>query len=175
MELFGLPLETIYLYTLIISGSLTFLYILFGDIFEGIFGGSELVNPTLALSYLTIFSASAYLLEFITSFNSLLIILIAVVGSLVLVTLLNVFVLIPLLSAEESLAYTESDLIGRIGRVITSIPVDGFGEVLIDSNSGAIAKPAASLENQAIGYDQRVLVLDIKNGVLYVELFESLD
>ncbi|MBD1381578.1 hypothetical protein [Metabacillus arenae] len=177
MELFGTSLETIYFYGLIIAGSLTFLYILFGDVLEGVFEGitGSLLNPTLLFSFLTIFTANGYLFELITSLHSGLIFLISLGISSILVTLLNVFVLIPLSSAEESLSYSESDLKGRMGVVITSIPVDGYGEVILKSNSGSIAKPAISFDSLPIPSGSNVLVIDVQSGVLSVVEQKGLD
>ncbi len=89
------------------------------------------------------------------------------------VTLLNIFVLIPLSSAEESNTYAMEDLQGRIGKVITSIPSDGYGEVLISGNSGNIAKSAVSLDNRPIEADSEILIIEIKDGVLHVTPYES--
>lgn len=168
MELFGIAIQSIYLYTLIISGSLIILYLFFGDIIEGVSEASSFLNPVLILSFLTFMSAIGYLLEAITELNSILILVIAVISSLILDTLLNVFVLIPLSKSEESLVYTEDSLKGRLGNVIIPIPENGFGEVLIESISGRISKPAASFDNGNIEEGKKVLVIDVKNGVLYV-------
>lgn len=175
MELFGTPIESIYLTTLIISGLITVLYILFGDVLEGVAEATGFLNPTLILSFVTFFSASGYLFEQLTPLNSNLIIAISGVIALILDVLLNVFVLVPLASAEESLVYTEESLKGRIGKVIISVPEDGFGEVVIESNSGNIAKPAASFDDLSIKEGSQVLVVDVKSGVLYVTPHESFD
>lgn len=173
MELYGVSLEQIYLYGLIISGILTFLIVLFHDVFAGL-ELPDFLNPTLVLSFLTIFSACGYLLERLALLNSLLISAIAAVTAILLVSLLNIFILVPLSSAEESLAITETDLKGRIGIVITSIPTDGFGEVLIESNSGSIAKPAVSFKADAIPSQTAVLVIDVQNGILHVVPYEQI-
>ncbi|KMY50445.1 NfeD family protein [Peribacillus loiseleuriae] len=167
MEIFGLPLETIYLYTLIISGVLTLLFILFGDILSGL-EAPDYLNPVLILAFLTVFGASGYLFEKVTNLHSGLSAVISGCSALLIVSLLNIFILIPLSSAEESLSISESDLKGRIGKVLTSVPVDGFGEVLIESASGSIAKPAVSFDNEAIPEASLVLVIEVKNGVLHV-------
>lgn len=171
MELFGTPLETIYLYALIISGAVTVLYLFFGDALDGLLDG--VFNPTLLFSFITIFSAGGYLGEVFTSFNSGWIAAFNGAIALILVTLLNVFVLIPVSNAEESLVYKESDLRGRIGTVITAVPEDGFGEVLIESISGRISKSAVSFKKNAIPNGKKVLVIDVVNGVLQVELYEE--
>lgn len=173
MELFNLPLETIYLYGLIGSGILTILYVFFADVVH--FDGPDFLNPVVIFAFVTILSASGYLLEKFSSLHYLAIIGISVVIAFILVTLLNVFVLVPLSSAEESLVYSEKDLRGRIGTVITSIPADGYGEVMIDSISGRIAKPATSFDQVQIANGTNVLVVDIKDGVLQVTIHQEIE
>jgi hypothetical protein len=151
----------------IIFGGATFLFILFNDIFSGL-ELPDIFNPTLIFSYLTVFFASGFLLESLSGLNAGLCAGISLIISFTIVTLLNVFVLIPISSAEESLTFHDNDLRGRVGRVLTSIPVDGFGEVLIESISGSIAKTAASFKNEGIVSDTKVLIIEVKNGVIYV-------
>lgn len=174
MELFGYEIQTIYLIGLVISGVCTLLLILFGDFLDGLFPDSFL-SPTLIFSFLTFLSAAGFIFEKLLSFNSFFIFIISLVLALILVTLLNIFVLIPLSSAEESIVYKEEDLKGRIGKVITSIPVDGFGEVVIEGISGTIAKSAKSFNNEPIPYDEKVLVIDVKEGVAYVLPYQSMN
>ncbi|MCM3111013.1 hypothetical protein [Lederbergia lenta] len=168
MTLFGMPIETIYLILLIVSGSLTILYLFFGDVLEGIAEATGFLNPVLILAFITFFSAGGYILEKITSLNSFIIIIIAALVSVLLDVLLNVFVLIPMASAEQSLSYTEKSLEGRVGKIIISIPENGYGEVVIESYSGMISKPAASFEDTPIDEGEEVLVIEVKSGVLYV-------
>jgi membrane protein implicated in regulation of membrane protease activity len=172
MEPFSIPLETIYLYGLIISGIITVLYVLFADVFHfhGVGDGLDFLNPVLIFAFVTILSASGYLFERLSSFHYLLILGISAVAAFIVVALINVFVLVPLSSAEESLVYKESDLRGRIGTVITTIPVDGFGEVIIESTSGRIAKPASSFDGDLIPNGTKVLIVQVENGVLQVSV-----
>jgi membrane protein implicated in regulation of membrane protease activity len=173
MELLNMPLETIYLYGLIGSGILTILYVFFADVVH--FDGPDFLNPVIILAFVTIFSASSYLFEKLSSFHYLAIIGISAVLAFILVTFLNVFVLIPLSNAEESLVYKDSDLRGRIGSVITAIPADGYGEVMIDSISGRIAKPATSFDRVSVANGTKVLVVDIKDGVLQVSSHQEVE
>lgn len=174
LELFGVPIQTIYLYTLIIAGSLTLLFLFFGDVFAGLSEGIPFLNPTLVLSFFTCFSAGGYIGELVLPLSSLLIALSSCILSIMLVVLLHIFVLVPLSSAEESLAYREDDLRGRLGKVITAVPVDGFGEVVIEGIGGTISKSAVSFDNQQISYGTTVLVVDINNGVLSVTPHEPI-
>jgi membrane-bound ClpP family serine protease len=177
MTMLGHTLEIIYLYGLIIGGILTFLYILLSDFLEGFFEAipDGIFNPTLVLSFITLFSSTGYILEKLTSVNSILLGIIAIILSLILTTLLNIFVLIPLSSAESTLAYKEEDLRGRVGKVITSVPVDGFGEVIIQGVGGNISKSAVSFENREIPYGKEVLIIDVQKGVLHVSPHEQLE
>ncbi|KFI01975.1 NfeD family protein [Bacillus spizizenii] len=174
MELLGVPIHTIYLYTLIIAGSLTLLFVFFGDVFAGLSEGIPFLNPTLVLAFFTCFSASGYIGELILPLSSLLIALLSCILSIMLVVLLHIFVLVPLSSAEESLVYKEDDLRGRVGKVITAVPVDGFGEVVIEGIGGTISKSAVSFDNEQISYGTAVLVVDVNNGVLSVTPHEPI-
>lgn len=173
MELFGTSLETIYLMMLVLSGILTILYLFFGDFLEGFGEISPFLNPALILAFITFFSASAYIMEIVTSLPTFAVVAIAIVIAFILDTVLNLFIFIPMASAEESLTYTEDSLKGRVGKIIIPIPMNGYGEIIIKSKSGTISKPAASYENETISEGKRVLVIEVKNGVLYVIPYEN--
>ncbi|MFC7370946.1 NfeD family protein [Fictibacillus iocasae] len=170
MELFGYSLSTLYLGGLILFGCLTLLYVLIGDVMEA---AGEWFNPTLTLSFLTFFSAAGYLMESLTSINSGVIAAVSAVSSGLLSAMLHVFVLVPIATAEESLAYIESDLRGRTGKVITGIPADGFGEILIPGISGHISKTAVSYNNVLIPQGTEVLVIEAEKGIAKVMPYEQ--
>ncbi|MHA6251487.1 hypothetical protein [Oceanobacillus sp. CAU 1775] len=173
VDIFGTTLENMYLFMLILSGILTILYLFFGDFLEGFGEISPFLNPALILAFITFFSATAYILEITTSLPILVVALISIIIAFILDTCLNLFVFLPMASAEESLSYTEDSLKGRVGKIIIPIPENGFGEIIIRSYSGTISKPAASYENQAILEGKQVLVIEVKNGVLYVVPYEN--
>ncbi|WP_100401540.1 NfeD family protein [Bacillus sp. FJAT-42315] len=174
MELFGFPIDTVYLFLLIASTSVTVLYILFGDVLGGADDGVPFFNPTVLLAFVTIFSAVGYCLEAFSRLESLYILLIAVGVAVVMDLLLYYFVLIPLSSAEESLVYTEESLSGRTGKVIIPIPSGGFGEVIIENSSGMISKPACAFDDQPIAEGTTVLIIEVQKGVLHVQEYDLL-
>lgn len=171
MTLFGYPIEQIYLGALIIAGILIILYLFFGDVLEAV-DEASFINPVLILAWIIFFSASGLIFENISILSSIWVIIISTTIAFLLTVLLNVFILIPLANAEHSLSYTEESLIGRVGRIIISIPENGFGEVFIESKSGMITKPATSMENIPIEEGEQVLILKIEKGVLYVVPYE---
>lgn len=176
MELFGYSLQTLYVIGLIVGGCGTLIYVLLSDVLEGIFEfiSDGIFNLTLVLSFVTICSASGYLLESFTNVNSFIIFIVSALVALLLVSLLHIFILVPLASAEATLAYSDEDLKGRMGQVITSIPVSGFGEVLIRAYSGNIAKSATSFENVAIPAGKEILIIDVQDGVVQVSEHDRL-
>lgn len=168
--MFGYPIETVYLFVLIVSGSLTFVYILLSDILDGIFDVPDhpLFSPQLILSFFTVFSAAGYLFEKYTGMPSTVIGLVSAGIAFIVVLLLHFFVFIPLRSAEASLNYSEADLEGSLAKVIVTVPTDGFGEILIERTSGAVAKPAQSLKNEEIATGTEVVIIKMENGVATV-------
>src|SRR5690625_1088385 len=146
-----MDIQTLYLYGLIIGGVLTLLYMLFGDVFELIDGIGEstpgsVLNPPVILSFIAVLSGAGYIFEFRNSFDHLTNFVLATLISLVIVSIIHFFVLVPLTKSEQSTATSIADLIGKEGEVIITIPANGIGEVLIRSpfgSTGNIAKCAS--------------------------------
>lgn len=172
MELYGVPIVQVYLYLLIISALTTLVYVFISDVAEGIGEGNPFLDPAVVLSFITFTAAAGYIMELTVSWNSGMILAVALGISFVLDLLLYFFVLLPLASAEVSLAYTDESLMGQVGRVIVPIPVDGFGEIVIETVNGLISKRAAGYENTAIEYDKEVLVIEVNNGTFIVKEYE---
>ncbi|WP_180321046.1 NfeD family protein [Peribacillus kribbensis] len=174
IELFGVPITDIYLYTLIIIGAATLLYLFFGDLAHGAGEALGWFSPILLLSFITFVSASGYILEVVTRWNSYPVLAASAIISFFFTLFLNIFVILPLSKAEESLVYTEDSLKGRVGKVILAIPEHAFGEVILESSTGTIAKTAKSYYGPAIKEGSKVLVIDVEQGVLSVIEYEPL-
>lgn len=172
MELFGMPVVQIYLYGLIIAGLISIVYVFFSDVAEGIGEGNPFLDPAVVLSFITFTAASGYILELTMNWNSGIILVMALAIAFGLDLLLYFFVLLPLSSAEVSLAYTDVSLTGQVGKVIVPVPIDGFGEIVIETVSGLISKRAAGYENTAIDYGKEVLVIDVKDGTFIVKEYK---
>ncbi len=172
--IFGVALSTIYLTIVIAIGLCMVLYLFFADIADGVAEGIPFFDPAVILALITFTATAGYLLEIFSDLSHLIIFFISIGISFICTALLYYFFLVPLRSAETSLAYTEESLAGQTGRVITPIPVDGFGEVLIETVSGNIHKRAASYNREDIPYGQEILVIEVANGTLYVQAYESL-
>ncbi len=165
-------LQEFFLYGVIISTILTFILVLFNDLFDGLLL-PPFLNPVLVLSFFSILCGIGYLFITFTSLSPLLATLFSAIISFMIVAFIHVFILVPVSTAQESLAITEEDLKGRLGKVIITVPEDGFGEVLITSNSGSFSKPAVSFDKEAIPAEAEVLIIDVEKGVLYVSPYEK--
>ena len=171
----GVDIQTIYLFGLIIGGAITLLYMLFGDIFEGMgaiadVAPGSLLNPTVILSFISVLSGAGYIFEVRGTLNSLTIFVLSTLISLVIVGIIHFFILVPLSKSEQSTARSIKDFIGKKGEVITTIPANGIGEVFINSRLGSSGNIATSALNSEISQGTFISVIEIdKDGVLIVE------
>ncbi len=160
-------IDQIFLYGLIVIGLITILYVLFADAIDGLEMG--FFNPTTVLSFLLFICAAGFILLKLTNWSEIVIIAVSVVISVLLTFLLYFFVLLPLASAEVSTAYTNESLQGQVAKVIVPIPSNGYGEIIIETVNGLIAKRATGFDNEEINYDKQVLIIEVKDGTFLVK------
>ncbi|MBM7688145.1 hypothetical protein BCR24_00085 [Enterococcus ureilyticus] len=162
----GIPIETIYLYVLIVCAVIAVLLVIFGDIFD--FDGP--IDPMLLIPWLAFTSLFGYLGERLFEWDHLLLFLASGVIASILVFFLNFYVLMPMKNAEATISISEKDMEGNTATVITPIPVGGMGEIQLKSVTGSISRPAAfySAQDQPIEQGGQVLIIEIRERVCYV-------
>jgi len=74
----------------------------------------------------------------------------------------------PMKNSENSLGYSMQDLAGKRAEVLTAIPEGGYGEVLVRVGAGNANHIAASFEGEAVPAGTPVVVVEVKEGTLYV-------
>ncbi|HZG79099.1 MAG TPA: hypothetical protein VEZ72_24815, partial [Paenibacillus sp.] len=89
-------------------------------------------------------------------------------GARVLAIGLFFFYVKPMSQAENSVAYSMGELEGKIGEVSVPIPVGGFGEVGFTFGHGLVFHTAQSVEAEPIPAGERVLAIEVKDGVVAV-------
>jgi membrane protein implicated in regulation of membrane protease activity len=171
--LFGYSLEMVYLTVLIVIGCCTVLYLFFADLADVSVDSLPFLDPAVILSFITFTAAGGFFLERFMNLSSLVNFIIALIVASILSVILYYFLLVPLRSAEVSLAYTDESLESQVAKVIVPIPLDGFGEIVIESVNGIISKRAASYDNVEIPYDTRVLIIEMRDGTAYVANYEN--
>ncbi|MGE7024093.1 hypothetical protein [Solibacillus cecembensis] len=173
--LFGFSIELIYLTILIGIGCLTVVYLLFADMADGAVDGIPFLDPAVILSFITFTSASGYIFERFLSFTSVVNLIISIIIACIFTALIYYFLLVPLRAAEVSLAYTDESLEGQVGKVIVPVPLNGFGEMVIETVNGIISKRTASYHGVEIPYDTQVLIIEMKDGTAFVAIYEKED
>ena len=147
--------------------------LLWGDALSDMLGEIHLplLQPVLLVSGLTAFGGIGFLLTKLTAMSAWAVFVSSLFAGGVLAVGAYFLWIRPMDQAEASVGYSMSQLQGKIGEVGTSIPVDGMGEVLIKLVSGVTHHMAASLENQPIPAGTRVVVVEVRDHVLYVTPF----
>ena len=167
------PYEQLYFFGLLICGGLTVLYALLGEILD--FEIDGIFSPFILLIFGTFTAASGYLLETYTDLEGFIVLILALAISFFLSFLTYNFVLIPLKGAQQSLSFEEKSLEGMVATVITTIPIDGFGEILIRNETGSIPKTATSLENEVIMAGTTVMIMEITDRVAKVVPYKPIN
>ncbi|KAF1297706.1 hypothetical protein BAU15_13135 [Enterococcus sp. JM4C] len=167
----GISLETIYWYILIGSAVIALVLVLFGDIFD--FDGP--IDPMLVVPWFAFTSLFGYLGEKLTNLNGVLILAVSIILASGLVFLLNFYVLVPMRNAESTISTSEKELEGRIATVVTTIPIQGMGEIQMRSVTGSVNRPAAFYTGQTQDAHQgsSVLVIEVKDRICYVVPYEE--
>jgi membrane-bound ClpP family serine protease len=172
MELFGYSIESIYLFLLIAGVILTILYILVGDLLEGLMNIAidGLFNPITIIGYITLVGGFGYVLETIAFFMApWTILVINLLISAIVIILVNYFIILPFKRSEKNTSYSIKELKGAVGEVFTTIPADGFGEIIISRPHGTVSKAAKSFDGEALPEGTHILVIDIdEEGVFLV-------
>lgn len=162
----GIPIETIYLYSLIICAAIAILLVIFGDIVD--FDGP--VDPMLLIPWLAFTSLFGYLGERLLDSSHVLLFFVSAAISSILVFFLNFYVLMPMKNAESTISISEKDMEGTVATVVTPIPIRGMGEIQLKSVTGSISRPAAfyAPQDQTVDRGAQVLIIEVKDRVCYV-------
>ncbi|WP_421617433.1 serine protease [Brevibacillus sp. TJ4] len=166
-------METIYL-TCLVGGLIYALITLFlGDAISDLIGeiSLPLLQPILLVSGITAFGGIGFLLTRLTTLSVVQVLLFAVLAGALLAVGAYFLWIKPMGKAEMSIGYSMEQLQGKIGEVGTTIPAEGLGEVLISMVSGITHHMAASVDKQQIPEGTRVVVVEVRDHVLYVVPF----
>jgi membrane-bound ClpP family serine protease len=166
-------LETIYLICLGVGLVYALVTLFVGDAISDMLGELHLpiLQPILMVSGITAFGGTGFLLTRLTELSVATVIIFALlVGSLL--AMAGYFLWVkPMSKAEASTGYSMDQLPGNIGEVGTTIPAEGLGEVLVTLVSGTTYHMAASVDGEVIPSGMRVVVVEVRDHVLYVTPF----
>lgn len=134
----------------------------------------DYLDPMVLAGGVTSFGGAGILLSKYTAWGALPIFAVSLLIAASLSTLTYFAYVKPIKNSENSTGYSMSDFVGKIGEVIVTIPPHGYGEVLIKAGAGNTNQIAASFEGEEIQTGTRVVVVEVKEGTLYVSRFETI-
>lgn len=148
---------------------------LIGHIFSGLgnFMAHGVLDPVVIGGALTSFGGTGILLTEYSTVHPALIFILALMAAILLSLLIFLAYVKPLRNSENSTGFSIHDLSGKIGEVITPVPANGYGEVLVKIGAGNTNQIAASFDHEEIQSGTRVVVVEVKNDTLYVARFEN--
>jgi hypothetical protein len=79
-----------------------------------------------------------------------------------------------LLPHQHELTADETDVVGVVGRVTSTIRAGGIGEIVYEQLGARCSAPARSEDGEAIQREEEVFVIRYENGVAYVRRWEDL-
>lgn len=144
--------------------------LVFGEIFDNFFHLHEIpfIQPLTLVSFIAAFGGSGIILFNITQLQLFYLILFPSLIGLFLSTICYFFWIKPMSNAESSLSYSINRFVGTMVEVQTTIPPNGYGEVVSVSKSGNSNQIAASYDGNEIKEGEMVLVKKVEDNVLYV-------
>ncbi|WP_163538758.1 protease [Gracilibacillus sp. YIM 98692] len=163
------------IYWWLLWGSLGFalIFLFLGNVLDGILDSlfdsiGEFLNPLLLFGTLSVIAGSGVLLTKYSGLNHVLVLLVSLLFGIGAYFLIYYFLVIPMTNAESSTSISMYDLEGEAGEVITTIPAKGMGEVFIKSTNGSRSETASSFDQKEIKQGTRIVVVQVRDHVLYV-------
>jgi membrane-bound ClpP family serine protease len=170
-------METLFLSCLALGILFAVLSVIFGDwlsqAMEGALDflsleGPAFLSPMTLFGGITAFGGAGLMLTRYTSIGLWAVLLLAALIAIALGAAVFFLYVRPMENSENSIAFTLQSLSGALGEVIVSIPATGYGEVLIRVGAGVTNQIAASFDRQPIPEAAKVVVVEVKESVLYV-------
>lgn len=149
-----------------------------GSVLDGLFDFLTLdhidfFHPMVIMGGITAFGGAGVALTKATSLGALPVAVIALMMAVLLSFTVYFAYVKPMKGAESSTGFSIRDMIGKIGEVTVPIPAKGYGEVLIKIGAGNTNQIAASSDGEDIPAGTRVVVAEVREGVLYVFRYED--
>lgn len=129
---------------------------------------SLILNPIVAVSFLTVFGGMGILGESYFKWDSIITLICAAVSGIVVSALLYNFVAKPIYRSENTSDVSRAKLIGTAAEVTTDILVDGFGTIAYTVNSLRFNAPSKHIEGKAVKQGQKVVICKIEDNIFYI-------
>ncbi len=135
---------------------------------------SVLVNPLVAVSFLTVFGGFGIMGIKFFYWSSVIVFAAALISAIFISAILYNFVVKPIYKSENTSNVSREQLIGIQAEVTTDILEKGFGTIQYTVNSIKCTGPARHIDDKAVRQGQRVIVCRIENNTFYVSELQGI-
>lgn len=126
------------------------------------------IRPIIIVIFITVFGGIGVMQTKLGN-QALYVFMISLLIAVVVSFLVNKFIINPLYKAANTSTASQKELIGHPGIVIGAIVENGFGQVAYVKNGSKYTAPCKHIEGRRIDIGNKVIVVDIKDNVFYVE------
>jgi hypothetical protein len=133
------------------------------------------LNGFTLMAFLCWFGGTGYLLHEANVFGIALVLLFSAVSGVAGASLVFWFLVTVLMPNERTLEPEDTEIIGMIGRLNTSLPANGFGEMLYSQNGARRCVTVRSEDSSPIERGSEVLVMRYERGVAFVRRWEEFE
>lgn len=133
-----------------------------------------ILNPIVAVSFLTVFGGLGILGVNYFKWNDVITLIVAAASGVIVSALLYNFVAKPIYRSENTSNVSREELIGMPAEVTTDILADGFGTIKYTVNSIRFTAPAKHIEEKAVMQGQKVVICKIENNIFYISEISSI-
>lgn len=126
------------------------------------------LQPMTLVGGITVFGGAGLLLTKYSEFSAVVVVLLAILIAIVAGVAIFFLYVKPMENSENSIAFTMQSLAGSLGEVIVPIPEIGYGEVMVKVGAGFTNQIAAGFEKASIPAGAKVVVVEVRESILYV-------
>jgi membrane protein implicated in regulation of membrane protease activity len=133
-----------------------------------------ILNPLVAVSFLTVFGGMGIMGVNYFKWNSIIIFVVAAASGVIVSSLLYTFIVKPIYRSENSSDVSREELIGTTAEVTTDILANGFGTIKYTINSIRFTAPAKHIEAKSVGQGEKVVICKIEDNIFYISEITSI-
>ncbi|GAB6929440.1 hypothetical protein JCM10914A_34230 [Paenibacillus sp. JCM 10914] len=172
-------MEAIYLGCLIGGVLFAIVSVILGDILSSALDGLldflsvDFFNPVVIAGGITVFGGTGIMLTKYTDMTTGAHVTLSVLSAIVISIIVYFGYVKPMENSENSTGFSMKELGGKIGVVTVPLPTEGFGEVMVKVGASNTLHTASSFDRKKIAAGDRVVVIDVVDGVLRVSELEE--
>jgi hypothetical protein len=133
------------------------------------------LNGFTLMAFLCWFGGTGYLLHEARVFSIAIVLLFSAISGVAGASLIFWFLVKVLMPKERTLEPEDTEIVGMVGRLSTTLSAKGFGEMLYSQNGARRCVTVRSEDRSAMERGAEVLVMRYERGVAYVRRWEEFE